>query len=167
MFYDERCFSMVKTYFKGALVGKSHLAKRAVVALCLCALGTGCMSLENEEGRLPDAMRGAIAGLTAKGYPDLTKIPDAPTELPSSTTWTSLEAGLVQQGRDLSANPTAATPTAEETNLDWAQSEKEKLEADPRAAPLPAVVPGAEGTPEWAAAARAKLEADLARLPPP
>jgi hypothetical protein len=167
MLYDERCFSMVKTYFKDALVGKSPFAKRVIVALGLCALGSGCVSLENEEGRLPDAMRGAIAGLTAKGYPDLTKIPDPPTDLPSSTTWTALETGLIAQGLDLSANPTAAAPTAEETNLDWAQSEKEKLEADPRAAALPAVVPGAEGTPEWAAAARAKLEADLARLPPP
>ncbi len=143
------------------------LAARALVAMSLASMSVGCVSLENEEGRLPDAVRAAISGLTAKGYPDLTKIPDAPTNLPTPATWTALESRLVGQGRDLAANPSAVAPTAEETNLSWAATARTNLEADPRSEPLPAIVAGAEGSPEWAAAAKAKLEADLARLPPP
>jgi hypothetical protein len=142
-------------------------AAKLLVALSLAGLCTGCMSLENEEGRLPDAMRSAISGLTAKGYPDLTKIPEAPTDLPSATTWSALETRLTSQGREVATNPKSISPTAEETNLSWAATERTALEGDPRAQPLPPVVAGAPGTPEWAAEARAKLEADLARLPPP
>ena len=138
-----------------------------VASLSIGVVCTGCMSLENEEGRLPDALRSAISGLTAKGYPDLTKIPDAPTDLPSATTWSALEARLAAQGKLVAASPSAIAPTAEETNLSWAVTERNRLEADPMAQPLPPVVAGAPGTPEWAAEARAKLEADLARLPPP
>ena len=138
-----------------------------VASLSIAVVCTGCMSLENEEGRLPDAMRSAISGLTAKGYPDLTKIPDAPTDLPSATTWSALEARLAAQGKLVAASPSAIAPTAEETNLSWAVTERNRLEAEPMAQPLPPVVAGAPGTPEWAAEARAKLEADLARLPPP
>ena len=140
---------------------------KSVAGLFIAVVCTGCMSLENEEGRLPDAMRSAISGLTAKGYPDLTKIPDAPTDLPSATTWSALEARLAAQGKLVAASPSAIAPTAEETNLSWAVTERNRLEAEPMAQPLPPVVAGAPGTPEWAAEARAKLEADLARLPPP
>jgi hypothetical protein len=142
-------------------------ATKAVVALALAAFGTGCMSLENEEGRLPNAMRSAISGLTAKGYPDLTKIPDAPKDLPSAATWSGLEAQLAAQGKVVAADPSARAPTAEETNLSWAATERSAVEADPRAQPVPPVIAGAPGTPDWAAEARAKLDADLARLPPP
>jgi hypothetical protein len=145
--------------------GHLRAPARAIVTLCLGASSlTGCMSLANEEGRLPDAMRGAIATLSAKGYPDLTKIPDTPTDLPSQLNWSSLESRLVSQGAALAANPTAALPTSEETNVSWAASARNELERDPRAESLPA---GAPSTPEWATAARAKLNADLARLPPP
>ena len=139
---------------------------RCCVLGILCVALTGCVSLENEEGRLPDAMRSAINSLTAKGYPDLTKIPDAPTNLPNAATWTALETGLVGQGSRLNNNTDARAPTPDETNLDWAQKERAALDADPRAQPLPAPVAGAAESPDWAAAARAKLEADLARLPP-
>jgi hypothetical protein len=138
----------------------------AVAALLACAFGAGCVSLENEEGRLPDAMRGTINSLTAKGYPDLTKIPDAPTSLPTETTWNALQSGLIGQGAEVSRNPDARAPTPDETNLTWAASERSKLEADPQAQPLPAPVAGSDNSPDWAAAARAKLDADIARLPP-
>jgi hypothetical protein len=139
---------------------------KAVVVLSLAAFSTGCMSLENEEGRLPDAMRTTISALTSNGYPDLTKIPDAPTDLPAPATWTALEAGLVRQGKEMAANPAAAAPTSDDTNLSWAQSARLNLEADPRAQPIIAPPAGVQTELESAAAARAKFDADLARLPP-
>lgn len=139
---------------------------KGLLLLSLAALSTGCMSLENEEGRLPDAVRSTISGLIAKGYPDLTKIPDAPTDLPAPATWTALESRLVIQGRELAANPAAAAPTSDDTSLSWAQSARSNLEADPRAQPVTAPPAGVPTELESAAAARAKFDADLARLPP-
>jgi hypothetical protein len=140
--------------------------KRSFVAMA-CALScAGCVSLENEEGRLPDAVRSAISGLTAKGYPDLTKIPDAPTNLPTAATWGALEQGLVAQGQSVAQNPGAVAPTAEELNQSWAQGARASLEADPRSQPVPPVAVGTQTELEAAAAARAKFDADLARLPP-
>jgi hypothetical protein len=138
-----------------------------IAMLTLCLGTTGCVSLENEEGRLPRAMRASIATLSAKGYPDLTKIPDAPTDLPTAANWTSLEAGLVAQGNTLSTDPMAVPPTTDEANLGWAKAAQTAFDGDPRAQPLPPVQPGSENDVSWAAAAKAKLEADLARLPPP
>jgi hypothetical protein len=140
---------------------------RWLAVALLAASATGCMSLENEEGRLPDAMRSAISTLSAKGYPDLTKIPDAPTNLPTSASWTALETGLVAQGKSLSDNPAAVPPTADEANQDWAERERRALNADPRAEPVPPVPIGGSDEAKWAAEAKAKLDADLARLPPP
>jgi hypothetical protein len=139
---------------------------RGVSALGVAALCCGCMSLENEEGRLPNAMRSAIAGFTAKGYPDLTKLPDAPTGLPSANAWSALEAGLVKQGQQLGTNPAAVALKPEDSDLRWAQVAKSEVEANPLSQPL---VQAPSGTPtelENAAAARAKFDADLARLPP-
>jgi hypothetical protein len=138
-----------------------------LAALTLCVGATGCVSLENEEGRLPRAMQASLATLSAKGYPDLTKIPDAPTDLPTAANWTSLEAGLVAQGNTVSTDPMAVQPTTDEANLGWAKAAQSALDGDPRAQPLPPVQPGSENDVSWAAAAKAKLEADLARLPPP
>ena len=140
---------------------------KALAVLMAVAFSSGCMSLANEEGRLPDAMRSVISGFTAKGYPDLTKLPEAPTDLPTSANWSALESRLVAQGRALATNPAAIAPTPEETNLAWARTEREALEADPLAQPLQPDPPGAPSSAQWAADARAKLDADLARLPPP
>jgi hypothetical protein len=126
-----------------------------------------CSTLAEEEGRLPDAMRSAMTTLTARGYPDLTKIPDAPKDVPPASTWSALEAGLVSQGQRVSASPLATPLTAEETNLAWADRDRATLVTDPRAQPLPPVVPGSQTEAEWAAQAKAKLDADIARLPPP
>jgi hypothetical protein len=140
---------------------------RLVAAAFFGASATGCMSLENEEGRLPNAMRTAISNLSAKGYPDLTKIPDAPTNLPTAANWAALESGLVSQGNELATNPTAVPPTADEANVDWAETERRALESDPRAQPLPPVPTDDSEEVRWAAEAKAKLDADIARLPPP
>lgn len=150
-----------KAFAKQATIGL-----RTIASLTICVALAGCISLENEEGRLPDAMRSTIASLTAKGYPDLTKIPDAPTTLPSASAWGTLQSGLIGQGRMVTNDPDARAPTNDEINLDWAQTERAKLEADPSAQPLPEPTLGASTNPDWAAAAKAKLDADLARLPP-
>jgi hypothetical protein len=141
-------------------------AARAACALSLCSFLTGCMSLQNEEGRLPNAVRSALSGLTAQGYPDLTKIPDAPTNLPSSAAWEALEGRLVAQGHALAGNRAARVPSAEELNLNWAQTDRSALTTDPRAQPLADSETAAANAAAWARQARAKLEADIARLPP-
>jgi hypothetical protein len=143
-----------------------RLGFRAAFCASLTVLGAGCASLENEEGRLPDAMRAAMTSLSSKGYPDLTKLPDAPTDMPSAATWTALETGLRAQGQQVAANPAATAPTPDETNVNWAQSVRASLEADPMAQPVPAAKAGVQTELEAAAAARAKFDADLARLPP-
>lgn len=143
--------------------------RQAVWGVCawgLCGLATGCMSLQNEEGRLPDAMRSALSGLDAQGYPDLTKIPDAPTNLPSSATWDAMERRLIMQGKALAANKAARLPSGEELNLNWAQTDRQALTTDPRAQPVPDGAGEAAKAAAWAEAERAKIEADLARLPP-
>ncbi len=127
-------------------------------------MGLGaCSSLSGDEGFLPEAMRSASATLEAKGYPDLTKIPDLPTNLPSQGAWASMQSSLKNAGAGVQSNPSAATLSAEEANLAWAQEERTRLEASPKAAAGP--LPG-EKDENWAAAARAKLEADIANLPP-
>jgi hypothetical protein len=146
---------------------RATFAPRMTLGILACLAASGCVSLENEEGRLPDAMRAAVANLSAKGYPDLTKLPEKPTDLPPNSVWTNLEAGLVEQGKQLSNNPEARPPTPEDTNLDWAEAQRRALNADPRAEPVPPVPIGTESEVEWATKAKAKLDADLARLPPP
>ena len=143
-----------------------NTTQRIILVLAVAVFSTGCMSLENEEGRLPDAVRSAISTLSAKGYPDLTKLPEIPTDLPSGSNWSAVEARLVSQGEQLSQNPGAALPSADETNLNWAEKERAALNNDPRALPLEIDPSGTTNDPNWAIAARAKLEADLARLPP-
>jgi hypothetical protein len=147
---------------------KKMSLRRSVACLPFLALAvSGCTTLAAEEGRLPQAMRGAIATFTAKGYPDLSKIPDVPQDVPSENNWSNLEAGLVQQGKAVSASPLASAPTPEETNQTWADGARASLETDPRAQPLSPPQPGTPSEAEWAAQAKAKLDADLARLPPP
>jgi hypothetical protein len=141
-------------------------ATRFGVACFGIGLLSGCMSLESEEGRLPAAMRTAINTFTAKGYPDLTKVPDAPTNVPTPATWTALENGLVDQGKILSRDPAARPPAANETNLSWAERERQALTSDPRAEPVPPVPVQGSSEAVWAAEAKAKLDADIARLPP-
>jgi hypothetical protein len=154
---------MIKVSTATARFRKFGLLGLAAFSLCL----GGCMSLENEEGRLPDAMRAAVANLSAKGYPDLTKIPDAPTNVPTAATWATLEAGLVDQGKSLAEDPSATPPTPEDSNLSWAEEQRRALNSDPRAEPAPPVPIDGTSQVEWAAKAKAKLDADLARLPPP
>lgn len=141
-------------------------AAKAVMALGFAAFASGCISLADEEVRLPDSMRTVISSLTAKGYPDLTKIPDAPKDMPSPAAWSALEARLAAQGRQVARDPMAVSPTPQETNLEWAATDRAALESDPRSEPLPPAIAGAQSSQEWAEEARAKLEADLARLPP-
>jgi hypothetical protein len=143
------------------------IASRLGLAGLMVALVGGCVSLESEEGRLPAAVRSAINTFSAKGYPDLTKIPPAPTSSPTSASWSALESGLVTQGNALMTNPEARLPLADEANRNWAEAARRTLTEDPRAEPVPPVPIEGAVEADWAAKARTKLDADIARLPPP
>ncbi|MCA3692395.1 MAG: hypothetical protein IOB61_03410 [Aquidulcibacter sp.] len=122
-----------------------------------------CQSLSQEEGFLPDTIRSAGSVLTPRDYPDLTKIPDAPTNLPSQKSWAELQAGLQASAKVLEANPSSKPVAASEIDQAWAKAEQQAIEAN--AASVPTQQNAAESD-AWAAAARAKMEADIARLPP-
>lgn len=157
---------MIKSYSFAVSHKTPILAGRALLGVAMLAFSAGCGTLENEEGRLPDAMQTAIRTFSASGYPDLTKLPEAPKNVPSAGTWTALEAGLVAQGQEVSANPSAAPLTQTESDLSWAQTARTSLETEPLAQPIAPAQPGEVTEQDAAAAARAKFDADFARLPP-
>ncbi|WP_157893647.1 hypothetical protein [Aquidulcibacter paucihalophilus] len=144
---------------------RRHLRRASrfvVLGLVAASLGA-CQSLSQQEGFLPDTIRSAGSVLTPRDYPDLTKIPDAPTNLPSQKSWAELQAGLQASANVLEANPSSKPVAANEIDQAWAKAEQQAIEAN--AASAPAQQNAAESD-AWAAAARAKMEADIARLPP-
>ncbi len=139
---------------------------RAPVLLVFGLLGLplgACQSLSQEEGFLPDTIRSASSVLTPRDYPDLTKIPDAPTNLPSQKSWADLQAGLQADAKIMQANPGAKPVSASEIDQTWAKAEQQSIEANSASAPTQQTAAESDA---WAAAARAKMEADIARLPP-
>ena len=124
---------------------------------------SACQTLGQEEGFLPDTIRSATAVLTPRDYPDLSKIPDAPTNLPSQKSWADLQAGLQGDAKIVQADPSAKPVTAAEIDQTWAKAEKQAIDAN--AASTLTQQTAAEPD-AWAGAARAKMEADIARLPP-
>jgi len=125
----------------------------------LCA----CQTLGQEEGFLPDTIRSATAVLKPGDYPDLTRIPDAPTDLPSQNAWANLQSGLQADATRLEANPNSKPVPAGEIDQTWAKAAKQAI--DSNSASTQTAQTDAESD-AWAAAARAKMEADIARLPP-
>lgn len=133
----------------------------------MCGLWVGflgaCQSLGQEEGFVPNTIRSANSVLKPGDYPDLSKIPDAPTNLPSQKSWTELQAGLQADAKKVQANPGAKPVTASEIDQSWAAQEKQSIEANSASVPTEQTTAESDA---WATAARAKMEADLARLPP-
>ncbi len=153
---------------RSKLLDRQHTLRRARMALgyllivCSTSL-TACQSLGGEEGALPDAIRSAGAVVSASGYPDLSKIPATPKDLPSDKSWRDFESGLKRDARRLALKAGAQPVTAMEIDQAWASQAKLSLEAVPNA--LPTQTTPTEDA-NWAAKARAKIEADIARLPP-
>lgn len=129
----------------------------------LAVLATGCASIEDTVGPLPDAMRMATSELGGRGYPDLSRVPAVPGGLPGEAAWGRMEARLIQQRRALDARPEAAVLTPAQVSLAWAQGPRAAMDADPRSGPVPDTL--ARDT-AWAEAERARMEAALGRLPP-
>jgi hypothetical protein len=127
--------------------------------LPLCA----CQTLGQEEGFLPDTIRSAGSVLKPGDYPDLTKIPDAPKDLPSQTSWENLQSGLQADANRLEANPNSKPMLADEIDQTWAKATKQAIDSNSASAQTAQTDGESEA---WAAAARAKMEADVARLPP-
>ena len=125
----------------------------------LCA----CQTLGQEEGFLPDTIRSASAVLKPGDYPDLTKIPDAPTDLPSQKAWANLQSGLQADAKRLDANPNSKPIPAGEIDQAWAKAAKQTMDSNSASAQTAQTDAESDA---WAAAARAKMEADIARLPP-
>lgn len=135
-----------------------------MLALGLIVLPLGaCQTLGQEEGFLPDTIRSASAVLKPGDYPDLTKIPDAPTNLPSQKSWVDLQAGLQADAKIMQANPGSKPVAAGEIDQTWAKAEKQAIETNTASAQTTQTNAESDA---WAAAARAKMEADIARLPP-
>lgn len=145
--------------FKRRFGRKPKLIALGFLFVPLCA----CQTLGQEDGFLPDTIRSASAVLKPGDYPDLTKIPDAPTDLPSQKAWTNLQAGLQADAKRLEANPNSKPMPAGEIDQAWARAAKQTI--DSNSASAQAAQTDAESD-AWAAAARAKMEADIARLPP-
>jgi hypothetical protein len=125
----------------------------------LCA----CQTLGQEEGFLPDTIRSASAVLKPGDYPDLTKIPDAPTDLPSQKAWANLQSGLQADAKRLDANPNSMPIPAGEIDQTWAKAAKQTIDSNSASAQTAQTDAESDA---WAGAARAKMEADIARLPP-
>lgn len=125
----------------------------------LCA----CQSLDQEEGFLPDTIRSAGAVLKPGDYPDLTKIPDTPKDLPNQKSWANLQAGLQADAKRLEANPNSKPMPADEIDQTWAKAAKQAIDSNSASAQTAQTDAESDA---WAAAARAKMEADIARLPP-
>jgi hypothetical protein len=125
----------------------------------LCA----CQTLGQEEGFVPDTIRSASAVLKPGDYPDLTKIPDAPTDLPSQKAWANLQSGLQADAKRLDANPNSKPIPAGEIDQTWAKAAKQTIDSNSASAQTAQTDAESDA---WAAAARAKMEADIARLPP-
>ncbi len=124
---------------------------------------SACQTLGSEEGALPDAIRSAGSVLRAEGYPNLSKVPPVPKDLPSEKNWVDLEAGLQSEARRLETKAGAQPVTQLESDQDWASQAKLNLEKSPKSLPLEASTTDAA---VWAAKTRASIEAGIARLPP-
>lgn len=124
---------------------------------------SACQTLGQEEGFLPDTIRSASAVLKPGDYPDLSKIPDAPKDLPSQASWTDLQADLQADAKIVQANPGSKPIAAGEIDQTWAKAEKQAIETNSASAQTTQTAVESDA---WAAAARAKMEADIARLPP-
>lgn len=139
------------------------------LALAALALGAaaGCAGMSDSiraaAGPLPDAVRTVGADLAGSGYPNLSRVPQAPADLPSDAQWTQFEGGLVQEQRALAADPGARPPSEAETSMAWSDTERARMEADPRSAPATGSDAEAQA---WAEGERARMEALLRRLPP-
>lgn len=140
---------------------------RLVLAVLALGASAGCAgmadTMREAAGPLPEAMRTVGSDLAGTGYPNLSRVPQAPVTLPSDAQWTQFQGALTQEERALAATPQARPLTEAETSMAWSDAERARMEADPRSAP-------AEGTDAeaqaWAEAERARMEALLRRLPP-
>ena len=139
---------------------------RAPVTLALGFLFvplSACQTLGQEEGFLPDTIRSASAVLKPGDYPDLSKIPDTPKDLPTQKSWADLQTSLQADAKIVQANPGSKPIAAGEIDQAWAKAEKQAIESNSASAQAQQTDAESEA---WAAAARAKMEADIARLPP-
>jgi hypothetical protein len=144
---------------KRTLWRKPKVVALGFLLVPLCA----CQTLGQEEGFLPDTIRSAGAVLKPGDYPDLSKIPDAPKNLPSQKSWASLQSGLQADAKRLEANPNSKPLRADEIDQTWAKAAKQAIDSNSASAQTAQTDAESDA---WAAAARAKMEADVARLPP-
>jgi hypothetical protein len=144
-----------------------HQLAWAVMLVPMVGSLTACISLDNETGVIPEALRTASANISGNSYPNLAALPQVPKNLPAAGQWTAMEAELLAAASDLARAPNAALPKPGETDTSWSVAERRALDADPRAQPLArdAQLTGPEYE-AWAAAERARLEAEIAALPP-
>jgi hypothetical protein len=134
----------------------------AAVLGVVVALLSGCAIVDEQQGFLPDAIRAATAQAQGRGYPDLSKLPEVPTTLPTATAWRQQQSELARDSRTLAANPKSRTVPEGGVDDRWARQAAATLDRDPRAAPPQ----DGEDPAAWAEAERKRLDGMIARLPP-
>lgn len=146
---------------------RAQRASRLVLAVLALGAAAGCAAvidgMRGAAGPLPEAVRSVGSDLAGTGYPNLSRVPQAPATLPSDAQWTQFQGALTQQERALAARPEARALTEAETSTTWSEAERARMEADPRSAPAQGSDAEAEA---WAEGERARMEALLRRLPP-
>jgi hypothetical protein len=140
-------------------------ARRCGVALAVLTgvLVSACATVEDIAGPLPEAMRTTMSDVDGRGYPDLTKVARAPTNLPTTAAFDRIESRLVQERRAVDANRSAAVLTPAQQSVAWADVPRAQMNSDPRSADVPDTLDAAIA---WAQAERARMEALLRQLPP-
>jgi hypothetical protein len=113
-------------------------------ATCVAFLaGCGTMSEEiaavmPESDALASSTDDVAEAWRGDGYPDLRAIPPMPTNQRDPAAWNQFQAGLVQAGGTLNADPRATLATEVADEATWAGAIRAQVAADPKFGPPPA-----------------------------
>lgn len=106
-------------------------------ALCFSlSLLSACASMA-ADNRVGGAIQDAREAMVPRGYPDLSKIPVTPTNLPSVESWASFEQSLRQSGAGLNADPRAILVSDLPDPEVWAMPLRREMASSPGLAAAP------------------------------
>lgn len=94
------------------------------------------------------------ARLNDTNYPDLLKIPPAPTSVKTDSDWSKMASTLSNDERVLRKNPMASDYNSANWNTEWAKKSSDIIEKDPKNADVPNI----DAAVDWAARMRAIMD---------